>query len=84
MLQHVPDAIFIGPRYTWGPIYGSECLKQTELCAILAIQAILEIVAILAILAKLAKLAILATLAILAILANLRFINTSASQSSGG
>ena len=63
MLQHVPDAIFIGPRYTWGPIYGSECLKQTELCAILAIQAIL---------------------AILAILANLRFINTSASQLSGG
>ena len=60
MLQHVPDAIFIGPRYAWGPIYGSECLKQTELCAILAIQAIL------------------------AILANLRFINTSASQSSGG
>ena len=30
MLQHVPDAIFIGPRYTWGPIYGSECLKLTE------------------------------------------------------
>ena len=22
--------IFIGPRYTWGPIYGSECLKLTE------------------------------------------------------
>ena len=21
---------FIGPRYTWGPIYGSECLKLTE------------------------------------------------------
>ena len=20
------SAIFIGPRYTWGPIYGSECL----------------------------------------------------------
>ena len=66
MLQHVPDAIFIGPRYTWGSIYGSECLKQTELCAIL------KILAIQAILAK------------LAILANLRFINTSASQSSGG
>ena len=75
MLQHVPDAIFIGPRYTWGPIYGSECLKQTELCAILAIQAIL------AILEKLAK---LAKLAILAILANLRFINMSASETSGG
>ena len=39
---------------------------------------------ILAKLAKLAILAILAKLAILAILANLRFINTSASQSSGG
>ena len=64
MLQHVPDAIFIGPRYTWGPIYGSECLKQTELCAILTIQAI---PAILAKLAKLAKLAILAILTILAI-----------------
>ena len=22
--------LFIGPRYTWGPIYGSECLKFTE------------------------------------------------------
>ena len=22
--------IFIGPRYTWGPIYGSESLKLTE------------------------------------------------------
>ena len=22
--------VFIGPRYTWGPIYGSECLKLTE------------------------------------------------------
>ena len=21
--------VFIGPRYTWGPIYGSECLKLT-------------------------------------------------------
>ena len=21
--------LFIGPRYTWGPIFGSECLKQT-------------------------------------------------------
>ena len=56
MLQHVPDAIFIGPRYTWGPIYGSECLKQTELCAILAIQAIPAILAKLAKLAKLANL----------------------------
>ena len=23
------ETIFIGPRYTWGPIYGSECLKCT-------------------------------------------------------
>ena len=30
MLQHVPDAIFIGPRYTWGSIYGSESLSQTN------------------------------------------------------
>ena len=22
-------SIFIGPRYTWGPIYGSRCLKLT-------------------------------------------------------
>ena len=22
--------VFIGPRYTWGPIYGSECLKLSE------------------------------------------------------
>ena len=22
--------IFIGPRYTWGPIYGYKCLKHTE------------------------------------------------------
>ena len=21
--------VFIGPRYTWGPIYGSQCLKLT-------------------------------------------------------
>ena len=44
----------------------------------------LAILAILAILAKLAILAILTIPAILAILANLRFLNTSASQSSGG
>ena len=24
---------FIRPRYTWGPIYGSECVKQTDLFA---------------------------------------------------
>ena len=24
------DTVFIGPRYTWGPIYGSECLKLTK------------------------------------------------------
>ena len=23
-------SIFIGPRYTWGPIYGSQCLFQTD------------------------------------------------------
>ena len=58
--------IFNGPRYTWGTIYGSECLYQTNKLHVFAI------------------LAILAKLAILTILANLRFINTSASQSSGG
>ena len=25
------DAVFISPRYTWGPIYGSQSLKQTDL-----------------------------------------------------
>ena len=25
--------VFIGPRYTWGPIYGSECLELTDRCA---------------------------------------------------
>ena len=24
--------IFIGPRYTWGPIYGSKCLSVTDCC----------------------------------------------------
>ena len=23
------SSFFIGPRYTWGPIYGSECLSLT-------------------------------------------------------
>ena len=35
--MHTRSSIFIGPRYTWGPIYGSACLsqtnKQTDLCA---------------------------------------------------
>ena len=28
--QHFINDIFIGPKYTWGPIYGYESLKQTE------------------------------------------------------
>ena len=24
------SSIFIGPRYTWGPIYGSECLSLSK------------------------------------------------------
>ena len=55
----------------------SVCNKQTN-CKLF------QILAILAILAIVAKLAILAVLAMLAILVNLRFIKTSASQSSGG
>ena len=26
--------IFIGPRYTWGPICGSKCLSVSDLCLV--------------------------------------------------
>ena len=28
--QKISFCVFIGPRYTWGPICGSECLSLTE------------------------------------------------------
>ena len=31
-LDIIDGIIFIGPRYTWGPIYGSECLSLTIPC----------------------------------------------------
>ena len=31
-ILHCQEFIFIGPRYTWGPIYGSESLSLTEVC----------------------------------------------------
>ena len=30
ILESCPSVLFIRPRYTWGPIYGSECLKLTD------------------------------------------------------
>ena len=38
------EPIFIGPRYTWGPIYGSESLKQTAKQTLLKLIQVIQVV----------------------------------------
>ena len=38
------NRLFIGPRYTWGPIYGSECLSLRDVFETIQVMEYIQVV----------------------------------------